>query len=77
MHREHNDFDIWELANDSAGCTDPVEYWHGQVHQHNVGLSLSCKRHGLFTVAGFADDFFPGVFESSTDSVSKNLMVIS
>jgi hypothetical protein len=40
-------------------------------------LILSCKQHGLFTVAGFADDFFPGVLESSTDSVSENLMVIS
>ncbi|CAB4755650.1 unannotated protein [freshwater metagenome] len=76
MHGENHDFDLWKLLKDSARRAHAVEHGHRKVHQNDVGLCLASKGDCFLAIACLAHNFLAGVFESPTNSVSKDLMVI-
>jgi hypothetical protein len=53
--------DLWPVdCSDLAGRLDPVDAWHADVHEHDVGRARGGGRDGGVTVVGFADDLEVG-----------------
>ena len=48
---------VWSQLRDPAGGFDPVEAWHRDVHEHDIGLYGLDAQQCLVAVARLADHF--------------------
>ena len=62
---------------DLAGGLQPVDTWHADVHEDDVGVGLSCQVNGCGTVGGLAHHHHPwlGVDEGPEPGADQPLVV--
>jgi len=57
---EHDDLYLGQGRADAAGCLDPVDAGHPQVHQHHVGAVLGGQGHSVLAVLRGGDQLDAG-----------------
>lgn len=64
-------------AGDERGWLQTIAFGHGDIEDDHGGREGFGHGHGLFAVAGFADDFKAGIFaENEAEAFADNAMVV-
>ena len=62
---------------DLPGGLDPVELWHGDVHEDHVGLQFRRHSHSGETVSGRTDNLDSGPsLQQASEAIDEELVVI-